>query len=276
MSGRFTHIAAVLLSGLGTAGSLTAQQVWLGSGRGGEFSVEILRPALKNIAGDQSFTSVAAFMTGRFPLGPRTTLVAELPFAHGSFKYSFFGGGATESGSALGNPYIGVEGGRDGSAAFGEFGVRAPLASENQAAQLVGLAADLERTDAFAPNIVTVSAFANYRVVAPSGFTFRIRGGPLGWIATKDNVLKDNAELWFAYAVQAGYQSRAFTFIGGVGGRAIITEDVDRRFTDQIVLSATYRVGGLRPGLSLRLPIDNNRDQIVGSTIGVSLGVELR
>jgi hypothetical protein len=107
----------VLLGGLASAGCLSAQQIWLGSGRGGEFSVEILRPDLKSIAGDQSFASVAAFVTGRFPLGPKTTLVAELPFAHGSFTYSYFGGGATESGSGLGNPYIGAEGGRDGSVA---------------------------------------------------------------------------------------------------------------------------------------------------------------
>jgi hypothetical protein len=76
--------------------------------------------------------------------------------------------------------------------------------------------------------------------------------------------------------VQAGYQSRSFTFLGGIGGRAILTEDVSQRFTDQAVLSATYTVGGLRPGVSVRLPIEDDRKQLVGSAIGVSLSVDLR
>ena len=275
-------IAVLLLGGFGAAGSLSAQQIWLGSGRTGEVSVEILRPDLKSSAyGDQSFASVALFLSGRFPIGPKTTLVAELPWANGHFTYNypcFMGGCTTESGSTLGDPYLGIEGGRDGSPVFGEFGVRFPLASESQPApELVGASADLERVDAFAPKVATIEAFANYRAVAPNGFAFRLRGGPLAWVATQQYVLGNrDAELWFAYAVQAGYQSRSFTFLGGLGGRAILTEDVSNRFTDQLVFSAAIRVGGLRPGVSVRLPIDHDRDQLVGSAIGVSLSVDLR
>jgi len=279
-------IPALLLGVTGAAGSLAAQEIWLGSGRRSAVSVEFLRPDLKMPGSDQSFASAAIFATGRLAVGKATTLVVELPYAFGrvTYGYSPGGGGISGSGSTLGNPYIGIEGGRDGNSFFGELGVRVPLVSDQSLSPLlVGTFADLEREDEFLSKVVTVSAFANLRASSPSGFVVRVRGGPLLWIPTAQYVLTSPggpnsgaAELWFAYAVQAGYQSRSATILGGVGGRAILTEDVSNRFIDQLVFSASYRVDGLRPGVSVRLPIDNGRDQIVGSTIGVSLSVDFR
>ena len=280
-------IPALLLGVTGAAGSLAAQEIWLGSGRRSAVSVEFLRPDLKMPGADQSFASAAIFATGRFAIGKRTTLVVELPYAFGRVTYGYYlGPGGAISGwrSTLGNPYVGIEGGRDGDSFIGELGVRAPLFSDNSLSPLlVGTFADLEREDAFLSKVVTVSAFANLRASTPGGFVFRVRGGPLLWVPTAQYVLTSPGgpnsgatELWFAYAVQAGYQSRSATILGGVGGRAILTEDVSNRFIDQLVLAASYRVGGLRPGVSVRLPIDAGRDQIVGSTIGVSLSVDFR
>ena len=275
MVSRAGRLVPALIGSLLVAAPLAAQQAWLGSGRAGEVSLEILRPDLKGL-GDQSFMSMAMFLSGRFPLGRRMFLVTEIPIATGSLSTSYFGFSTRESGSTVGDPYVGIEEG-DGTA-FGELGVRVPLASENQAApELIGMAADLERTEAFAPKVATVSLFLNYRAAAPSGLTFRIRGGPLAWIATQTGVLgAHDAELWAAYAVQAGYAAPRFTLLGGIGGRAIITEDVTHRFTDQVVLSATFGSPSLRPGVSLRVPIDNDRDQLVGYSIGISLSVALR
>ena len=278
MSHRFGWIVSgLLLGGIASAGRLAAQQAWLGSGTRGEVALEVLRPDVKNV-GDQSSASLALFLSGRFPAGAKTSLVVEVPFATGSFALSYFGTSTTESGSTLGNPYIGIEGGRDGSQVFGELGVRAPLASDTRLAPvMIGAAADLEREDAFVPKVATVSAFANFRAASPSGLMFRVRGGPLAWIATENGVLgTKDAELWLAYLVQAGYRSPGFTFLGGVGGRAILTEDVDRRFTDQLVLAAAFGPARFRPGVSVRLPIDNDRDQVVGASIGLSVSIALR
>lgn len=280
-------IAALLLEVSGSAGSLAAQEMWLGSGSRSAVSVEFLRPDLKTPGADQSFASGAIFATGRFAIGRGTTLVVELPYAFGRVTYGYYlgpGGAISESRNTLGNPYLGIEGGREGDAFFGELGVRPPLVSDNSLSPLlVGTFADLEREDAFLSRVATVSAFANLRASCPSGFVVRVRGGPLLRIATEQYVLTSAdgsnsriTELWFAYGVQAGYQSRPLTILGGVGGRAILTEDVSNRFIDQLVFSASYRVGGLRPGVSVRLPIDSGRDQIVGSTIGVSLSIDLR
>ncbi len=269
--GRATVASALVL--IGGAASLAAQNPWRASGSSGSVTLELLRPSLKTSYVDQSLASGALFLSGRVPISSTTFFVAELPAAYGSFTSTGFGSTVTASSAMVGNPYVGIEGGRDGARFFGEFGVRVPIASENQPeAILVGTLADLERMDVFLPKVVSVSALANLRSTTPEGFLLRVRVGPVAWIPTEGS---GTVELLGAYALQVGYEARSLSLIAGLGGRAIITEDVDNRFMDHFVVAASYRIGVLRPGLSLRLPIDNYYRDAVGSVLGLSLGIEL-
>ena len=268
---RATVASALVLTG--GAASLAAQNPWRASGNSGSVTLEVLRPSLKNSYVDQSLASGALFLSGRVPVTSKTFFVAELPMAYGSFTSSGFGPTVTSSSAMVGNPYVGIEGGRDGAAFFGEFGVRVPIASENpHEAILVGMLADLERQEVFVPKIAAVSALANLRATTPEGFLLRVRVGPVAWIPTQGS---GTVELLGAYALQVGYEARSLSLIAGLGGRAILTEDVDNRFMDHFVVSASYRIGVLRPGLSLRLPVDNYYSDAVGSVFGLSLGIEL-
>lgn len=278
--GRAT-VPALLVLVLG-AGRLPAQEMWLGPKGGATAAVEVLQvnftqqgmQELASIGVKQSFGSAALFFTGRLPVWSGTALVLELPAANGSFTADD-GAGFHQSVSdfAIGNLYVGIEGGRRGGHVFGEFGVRVPLMSESKpAAMLVGLTGDLDRIDAFLPDIAAVSAFLNFRAGEGEGLQFRVRAGPTMWIGTRSGVL-EHPEAYGLYALQAGWVSRLVEVFGGLTGRAILTESVDNRFTDQVVLAAHLNLGRVEPGISLRLPLDNGRDQLIGSTIGLSVRV---
>ncbi len=266
--------------GTALAAPATAQEMWLGAGRPADAGLEVLRPSVRLPLESQSLTSVAVFLTGRLRLSPAYRLLVEIPVAFGKFSGSCLtalGGGPclfAQSGSTIGNPYIGVESGADGASAFGEVGLRLPFASENQGpALLVGSLADLDRLEAFVPQVVTFSAFGNYRVATSSGFRFRLRAGPL--LEFGASSAPRGLEAWIAYAVQAGYESGPVGLLAGLGGRASVAHAAQRAFTDQLTAALYLRLAGIKPGASLRLPLDDARDQIVGATIGLSLSVEL-
>ena len=275
--GRVTVTALLVLAS--GAGTLVAQEMWLGPKGGATVAVEALQinftragmQELASVGVTQSFGSGALFFTTRLPVWSGTALVLELPAANGSFTAdNGFGNHESISDFAIGNPYVGVEGGRHGSSVFGEFGVRVPLMSESKpAAALVGLSGDIDRLDAFLPDIATVSAYLNFRAGESEGLQFRVRAGPMMWIGTKSGAL-DHPEAYGLYAFQAGWVSRLVEVFGGFTGRAILTESVDNRFTDQVVLAAHLNLGRVEPGVSLRLPLDSGRKDLIGSTVGLS------
>ena len=279
------RMAGPALLGLAlAAGRLPAQEMWLGPRDGPSIAVEAMQVNftwsgmldLGQGGVQQDFGSTALFFTGRFPVWSGTALVMELPVSYGSFTAdNGFGNRESISDFAIGNPYVGLEGGRHGSSVFGELGVRLPVMSERKVASaLVGLFSDLDRMDAFSPDIVTVSAFMNVRAGGDAGFRFRLRAGPMAWFASKSWVL-DHPELYGAYAVQAGYAFRLVEVFGGITGRAILSESVDHRFSDQAVLAAHLNLGRVEPGLSLRLPLDSGRKDLLSSTVGVSVRVAM-
>jgi hypothetical protein len=127
--------------------------------------------------------------------------------------------------------------------------------------------------DAFLPHVLTTSVFANYEIVAENGFELRLRGGPLVWYGTQSGLL-DHPEVFGVYAVQAGYVGAPAEIFAGLGGRAILTESPvspDRRFTDQAVVAAHLNLGRVEPGVSVRVPLDNGRNEVTGSVVGLSL-----
>ena len=285
MTRTFMRVSGPALLALAVAvGRLSAQEMWLGPRDGASIAVEAMQVNftwsgmldLGSGGVQQDFGSTALFFTGRLPVWSGTALVLELPVSYGSFTAdNGFGNHESISDFAIGNPYVGVEGGLRGSSVFGEFGVRLPVMSETKlASALVGLFSDLDRMDAFVPDIVTVSAFMNVRAGGNEGFRFRLRAGPMAWFATKSYVL-DHPELYGAYAIQAGYAFRLVEVFGGITGRAILTESVDNRFTDQAVLAVHLNLGRVEPGLSLRLPLDSGRKDLISSTVGVSVRVAM-
>jgi len=265
-------LASAVIGVIGLGGPAAAQEMWLGPTHGGSVALEVSHVHFSepDLGATQSSTSAVYFLTARIPVWTRTALVLELPAANGSFSYSGDFGYESMSDFAIGNPYVGVEGGQRGGNWFGEFGVRLPIMSESKpASALVGLSNDLDRVEAFMPDVAAVSAFLNGRSGGDTGFRVRLRVGPLVDIPTKSDM--GHAELYGVYAFQVGAASKGVEIFAGLTGRMIVTEDVDNRLMDQFVASLHLNLGRVEPGVDIRVPLDNGRQDVVGSVFGLSL-----
>jgi hypothetical protein len=254
--------------------SLPAQSLWLDRRHDKAIGMEVLRPNFTN--DDDGVSGLALFLSLRAPLSNQLRFVGELPFVNSNFESSSF---FFESGSqsTIGNPYLGLEIGRQNSPVFGEFGVRLPLASEdNFGAALVGVITDFDRLEAFLPNTLPITGMLNYHYKLASGFTVRLRGGPSLLIYTgADN---GGSDLFMGYSAQTGYESERVSILGGLTGRANLTEggaDFGERSVHQLGFNASVGFGNVRPGLHFRLPLDDDLKESMDFVFGLNLGIQL-
>ncbi len=267
-----TAALAVVLALVGPAAA-SGQSIWYDPVDPPRAWLEVMRPTLdEQIVGADGLTTTSSawFVGGRFHLSPGLRLVAEVPFAHGEPESApLFGGGTT----ALGNPYVGLEHVGDGGPVWFEVGARLPLAPEDNFGGLVGLVADpVDRMEAFATDVLPITAAVNYQRGAGSGFQLRLRASTAGWIPTGGG----DGDLLVGYGGQAGYRGGGLRIVGGISGRAVLTEsDVSfgERTVHQAGATVALRMGGVEPGFHVRLPLDDDLRQLHDVTWGLSVAV---
>jgi len=261
--------------------SLSAQSLWLERRHERAFGLEVLKPNFTNDDAGQIITTnsgLVVFATLRLPVSGKILFVGELPFAHGSSetKSSFSSFNRSESQNIFGNPYLGFEI-TDRTGAFTpEFGVRVPVTPEDKFLGVItGLYADYDRLEAFLPDTLSVMTLANYRYRDQSGFALKLRGGQSLLFDTSR--YGGGAELFISYSAQAGYESERFSILGGVTGRALLTEEnasFAERSIHQLGFNASVGLGKVRPGVHFRLPLDDDLKNVIDSVLGVNLGVQ--
>jgi hypothetical protein len=263
----------MLIAAMSFALPLSAQSIWLDRRHDQTVGLEVLIPDFKTEDGG-GVSGWALFLSLRAPLSDQLRFAGELPFVHANLESGsfFFRSGSQNS---FGNPYLGLEIGRQGSPVFGEIGVRAPLASEdNFGAALVGVITDFDRLEAFLPNVVSISGMLNFHQIGETGFALRLRGGPSLDINTEG----EDTELLIGYSAQAGYETEAVSILGGVTGRVNMTEenaDFGERSVHQIGFNASLGLGKARPGVHFRLPLDDDLKNSLDFVFGFNLGVQL-
>jgi len=258
-------IAGVALAVGALASTATAQSLWMA--RDGEKAVmlEVLKPELDGF--DQELLSAAFFLSGRGAVSPRISVVGELPFARHKSTYLYFGP-FDNSASTIGNPYAGVELRIASGPAFLEFGVRPPLASQDETlAKYTGNVSDVTRWEAFTSDQFAVVGAFNIREVTSSNIAFRLRVSPTVALPTGNNNAAET-RLYAIYSFQVGYQGTKLRVGAGMSGRTQITDEADPSFfgygganiggrsLSQFELHADFLPGRIRPGLDLHVPLD--------------------
>lgn len=259
-------VLAVLAVATPTAG-LTAQSVWTHTDAPASVELELLRPDFSDEL-DFSFGTSAGFITARFPLKGSWGVAADLPFSRASWDDV----AGPESSSLVGNPYLGLEWAASPRLTTG-FGLRVPVGEIDDltdlAPMLVGMAGEMERLEAFVPQTLGLYATADYRAPLANGLSLRFRGGPafLGGDGGPDDLL-------LGYTGQLWYGRDRLNLGGGLAGRAnLTTDDADTdRTVHQVVLAGDYGLGRLRPGLQLRVPLDQAVRDVSDYTLAMSLG----
>jgi hypothetical protein len=215
------------------------------------------------------------FLSGRLPLSARLSVVADVPFSHANMD--LFDEGA-ESNSVFGNPYIGVELQTSRRIQL-ELGTRAPLntADDESFADVLAFVADPLRPEAFLENMVPVTAAATYRFTAPGALGLRARAAMTGLFHTGDESADPDAAL--DYSVVGTYSAGLTQTAVGFTGRWYVTSD-DGDFAEtsmhHATVSSDMQVGRVRPGVSLRVPLDSDYRDVVKWSLGVYLQIPLR
>lgn len=260
--------------------SLAAQSIWADRSHNKTIALEILKPNLTGEFYDNTtFPTSALFLSVRLPINDRLNLVGEFPLAHAGVNFSFDFFEFKESGTGIGNPYVGLEIQGENEAFFTEIGARAPLAPESNLASTIGFLTDfIDRGEAFLPDILSVIAVQNYLYRAPAGFIMRLRGGPSFWIYTGRENIDEEVELLLLYSAQVGYASNNFSLMGGLSGRMIVSEgdlNISERTLHQFGTFASIDLGRVRPGVQFRAPLDEGFKDFLDFAFGVNLALEL-
>ncbi len=259
-----------------------AQSVWLPSSHGPSISIEGFKPILTEGNRNWTTATTAYFLSGRMPISGSVIATAELPFAYAGFKRSALGGTGVETSSTLGNPYVGIKLASAASPITADLGVRLPVRkskeSEGMAAS-VGFLADVDRMEAFAADLLSVGGHLGIRHRDPSGLHLHARGGPIMWFNTAKDRPGDDTELFLDYVAQAGYDVGRYAIIGGLSGRTQMTAD-EGSWSDRSIhhlgVSGSVAFGSVRPGIQVRVPLDDDLDDVLRYVIGLGVTVQLR
>jgi hypothetical protein len=219
--------------------------------------------------------SAVGFLSGRLPLNERFAAVAEVPFSYA--RVDLFEE-EISSNSVLGNPYLGVELAASELLTLG-LGLRAPLntADEQSFADVFAFMADPLRVETFLEDVVPVSATATFSHALAAPLSVRAHAGVMTLFWTDDE--SNSSDTALDYGALASYNAGLARFGAGIAGRWYATED-DGSFAEtslhHVTMSSDVRVGTIRPGISLRLPLDKPYREVVSSTVGLYLQVPVR
>ena len=256
--------------------SLGAQSIWQDFTSREGITIEFLKPHYVE-AEELSFLTSVTFLSGRFPVTRHIVFSGELPFSY--INWNIPQGPDLGAKQTFGNPYFGLELHLRRSPLFLELGVRAPLTadmeSENGDATWHGVLTDfVDRAEAFAPDTIPVSGFLNCILSSHTGFSLRLRGGPVFWIASGD---REESETFILYSVQAFYESGIIRIGGGFSGRYAASMDegtFGERSMHQLTFGLDVILGIFRPGAYIRIPLDDEYKEMINSVIGISLGID--
>lgn len=258
-----------------TAAPAAGQSFWLPATEGPSVALEVLRAGFVGDS-DVAGTTGVLFLSGRLPVGERLGLVLELPVARAAFDP-----GPQFGGTALGNPYLGVEIGDRNEGLLFEVGARPPLAGDDKfLVHFVSSMTEFDRLEAFFPDNLSVSALASHRTEDPdTGLTLRLRGGPIFSYYVKHEEEARSHDLYLGYGVQAHYLAGPARLLGGITGRYMVTDDepmdIAERATHQLGVAASLANGPVRPGLHLRIPLDQNLSDFINYVVGIQLQVPI-
>lgn len=269
-SPRSILVALVLLATLGGTVSASAQSLWLEPQTGKGVVLEILRPGIKDA--DLTFFSRTYYLTGRFAAGEKATFLVEVPYAHVA------GNNYDVSESGFGNIYLGGEIGPRTSGFRFDFGVRIPtVPADNNTLSVAGAFSDyVDRAEAFVPEVFTGLMALRYRHLARSGFGLDVRMAPVVWFDTSGE-RSDGTEGWLLMSIQTWAELEKLALGLGYSNRILLTEDdrsLQERTLEQVVFFANLRFGAWRPGLQVRLPLDEDLQEALDPTVALSVGYD--
>jgi len=267
MTRHFTFIMAAVVGGLVSPVRAQVLQPWSELAPRG-VSLAVLRPAFDG-GGTSALTTINEVAI-HWEVGS-LVLVGELPFVNAKVD------GAPSGALLIGNPFLGIASSPT-STFIGEFGVRLPVASistlERGIAMSIGFLGDFMDLEAYAEDLLTIRGTAGYRYRSPSLYGVRVAFRPTFVVPVGSN--SGDSELFLDYGIQGGYESERASFGMVLNGRALLTESggsIGDRTVHEMGVGGSMTFGQFRPGVIIRVPLDNDLSQALNYSVGVRLEV---
>lgn len=252
------------------AAGAAGQAPWLGPRAGDGVSLEAVHPGLAQM--DVTPSTGAYFFSLRLPLSRVLRLVGEVPYSHVGFERTSEFQDPPEGGDMIGNPYLGVEWRPEGSILSVDAGGRPPLA-EYRSWRYAAMMADVNRMDAF-HDVLSLAARLNLRWPVPgSHWVLAAEGGPGLW--WDPDGAGEDTDVMVGWGAQVWYESRLLNVGTGITGLVHQSGEgeLSERSWHQLGIAANLRVGSVRPGLVIRLPVGANMRDVLDYAIGLQLNV---
>ncbi|TVP42074.1 MAG: hypothetical protein EA350_17660 [Gemmatimonadales bacterium] len=270
LAGTLLVVPTLAMPAAGQTSPLLPMQVERG------FSVEVAHPSFKEL--EMTAATSVWHLGGSLPLlVPGLRAVIDVPVAYAALDGAL--GELSGSSTVLGNPYLGVEYSLRSFLVL-EGGIRAPLttADAESYADVVGFLADVSRGEAFLEDVfpVALGARVEHRIRPDLSLTARL--GTVQAFYTGDD--EDLSSTTFVdYGVGTNWTRGAARVGAGVGGRWDASTD-EGKFGEnslhQLGITADVALGPVRPGLSLRVPLDQDHRDILKASVGAYVQIPLR
>lgn len=247
-----------------------AQNVWTNQ-RINSISAEVIKPGF-DIPGDLKFVSSTWFLSGNLRLNDKLSISPELPV-------SFFKAGGFESQTTIGNIAARLFFHPDTSKVSFEFAVFLPTTADNKPnATIYGLLSDFNRHESFNTDRYGISAHSNFHHTISRNFFVKARAGLLYQINGNDT---GEGFLFLDYGLILGYQDDKILLKTGISGRTLVSEEGDfdifaERAVEQFGFSFSANSGRIRPGISVRIPMDDEFNRVLNNSIGVHVNYLLK
>jgi hypothetical protein len=189
-----------------------------------------------------------------------------------------------ESSFKLANPYVGLDW-RNGEKSFLELGLVLPAIDQASFADLAGPGAiaisfltNLDRPEYFIPDFLSVRALQNL-VIENDDQTVqaRLRIGPVLAINTGDSGFSDDTELLSNIDAFVWYVDDRFEIGGGFTNDFVLTDEGSAADRSQSTVGAAafFTFDQIEPGLSLRVPLDEDASELLNYTFGLTARIPL-
>lgn len=252
----------------------TAQSIWLEPQPKPGFTFEFDKPDFDDPGGfyddgpSYSFFTAVYTLSSRVRISPTMLGVVELPIGHYNYDAGYYDISETD----VGNPYLGIitDPRQPGSL---ELGVRLPVVDAGSIGVATGLSGDIERWEAYFAKMASLVGHYSYRTPTSNNFFMRLRiGSSLMFDTSGDR--EDSMEAYAMVSAQGWYDSLPLKLGTGIFSRAILTEEVDdlgERTIWDFGITVLYQANNWQPGMSIRLPLDDDLSSMIDSVIGLNI-----
>jgi len=273
-----TKLLLVAILAVSLAGSISAQTYWMHPGAGKNVTLQIFKPKFDHGDGIGTLTS-SWFFSGRFEASERVDIFVDIPVSNLDLDASVWSNVGSET--LIGNPYLGIEARPSARHAplsvIGRVGFRPPLASDEKwSAVEIGYITCFDRLEAFIPNYWSITFGLGHSHASENGVRYATNIDGVVMLPTEDG---PDTEMFLNYNFEIWFQAPKFRFGAGFAGRWQATaEDTDfsEASVHQMGLAGVFDLGSFDPGFHVRIPIDDDFNEILDYVYGVSFSFDVK